>query len=207
MLRGKSKPERSALAIGVVALLLGLFETRLALGGEVQQKQKPAGVAARIDDQVITVQELEKAVALQLARFEEEKYQLLQSKLEELIEERLLAREAKRRGVTPEALLKAEVFSKVPEVTEAEVTTFITQNKARLQEETAELRRRVRDHLKDQKVAQQRRAYVASLEQGVKVQRFLEEPEPIRVAVKVEGAFMKGPKNAPVTIVEFSDFQ
>lgn len=207
MLRGKGAFQLLAIVLALGVLSLGLYEGWVAPGAEAQEKRGEPGVAAKIDDQVITLKELEKAVAVQLARVEEEKFHLLQSKLEELIEERLLAREAKRRGVTTEALLKAQVFSKVPEVTEAEVTAFITQNKARLQEETAELRRRVRDHLRDQKVAQQRRAYVASLEQDVKVQRFLEEPEPIRVAVKVEGAFTKGPKNSPVTIVEFSDFQ
>jgi protein-disulfide isomerase len=130
----------------------------------------------------------------------------MQSKLDELIEERLLAREAKRRGITTEDLLKAEVSSKVPEVTEAEITGFITQNRARLKEQTAELRPKVRDYLRDQKVAQQAKVFVARLRQGAKVAIFLDEPEPIRVAVKGEGAFVKGPKDAPVTLVEFTDF-
>jgi protein-disulfide isomerase len=126
--------------------------------------------------------------------------------LDELIEERLLEQEAKRRAMTVEALLKAEVSSKVPEVTDAEVTSFITENKARLRGETAELRPKVRDYLRDQKVAQQAKVFVARLRQGAKVAIFLEEPEPIRVAVKGEGAFVKGPKDAPVTLVEFTDF-
>src|SRR3990172_8216893 len=105
-----------------------------------------------------------------------------------------------------EALFKAEVSSKVPEVTDAEVTSFITENKARLRGETAELRPKVRDYLTSQKEAQQRRVYVARLRQGAKVAIFLEEPEPIRVAVKGKGAFVKGPKDAPVTLVEFTDF-
>ncbi len=196
-----------ATAIGLGVFLSGLLVGPFAVWAEAPGQQKEPRQAAKVDGQVITLEEVEKSVALQLGRIEEERYQLLQSKLEELIAERLLAREAKRRGGTVDALLQAEVFSKVPEGTEAEVTAFITQNKARLQEETADLRRKVRDYLREQKGVQQRHAYVASLEQSAKVQRFLEAPEPIRVAVKAEGAFMKGPKNAPVTIVEFSDFQ
>ena len=203
----KIRPNLSTAAVGVGFFLLGLFAGRYALGGEVKDKKKEPGVTARIDDQVVTMQELEKALAPQLARLEEEKYKLIESKLEELIAERLLAREAKRRGVTVEGLLKAEVVSKVPNVTEAEVTSFITQNKGRLREETAELRLKVRDYLREQKEAQQRNAFVASLEQSANVQRFLEEPEPIRVTVKAEGAFAKGAKDAPITVVEFSDFQ
>jgi protein-disulfide isomerase len=193
-------------AIGLLFLFSSLVEARFALGGEVQEKKKAPRVAAKVADEVVTLDEIEKTVASQLAQLEEQRYQLMASKLEELIAERLLAREAKRRGISVEELLKAEVLSKVPEVTEADVTAFITQNKGRMQEETAELRLKVRAYLREQKVAQQRSAYAASLERGAKVERFLEEPEPYRVTVK-EGAFATGPRDAPVTIVEFSDFQ
>ena len=207
MLRLISRQKLLKRAIGLLFLFSSLFEARFAFGGEAQEKKKAPRVAARVADEVVTLDEIEKAVASQLAQLEEQRYQLMQSKLEELIAERLLAREAKRRGIVVEELLKAAVVSKVPEVTEADVTTFITQNKGRLQEETAELRLKVREYLREQKVAQQRSAYVASLERSAKVERLLEEPEPHRVRVKVEGAFAKGPKDAPITIVEFSDFQ
>jgi protein-disulfide isomerase len=165
------------------------------------------GVAARVDGQVVTLDELEKALAPQLAKLQEQKFQLMESKLEELIAERLLTIEAKRRGITVEELLKAEVTSKAPEVTDAEVAAFMTQNKARLQGQEAELRPKVRDYLRDQKVQASRHAFLAGLQQHAKVERFLEEPEPVRIPVSAEGAFAQGPKDAPVTIVEFSDFQ
>ncbi len=202
----RTRPDLRMVALGAGLLLLGLLAGGLAVGAEVPGKKKDAGVAARIDGQVITIQELEKTLAAQLAKLEEDKYQLMKSRLEDLIAEHLLAREAKRRGMTVEDLLTAEVSSKVSEVTEADVTSFITENKARLRGEEAELRPKVHDYLRDQKVAQQQHAYVAGLRQSAKVVLFLQEPEPIRVAVKVEGAFAKGPKDAPVTIVEFSDF-
>ncbi len=203
----KETPRIGALLVCAGLLLSGLIGAWFAFGGGLKEAKNESGVAARMGDQVVTLEELEKALAPELARLEEEKYKLLESKLNELIAERLVAREAKRRGVTVEELLKAEVVSKVSEVTEAEVTTFITQNKGRLREETVELRLKVRDYLREQKEAQQRSAFVASLEQSAKVQRFLEEPAPIRVTVRAEGAFAKGPKDAPITIIEFSDFQ
>ena len=206
MFQQTMRAEHRAVATGVVLLLFGLLGARVAIGDEGQGKTKEQRAAARVDEQVITMQELENALAAQLAKLQEQKYQLIQSKLDELIEERLLEQEAKRRAMTVEALLKAEVSSKVPEVTDAEVTSFITENKARLRGETAELRPKVRDYLRDQRVGQQAKVFVARLRQGAKVAIFLEEPEPIRVAVKGEGAFVKGPKDAPVTLVEFTDF-
>jgi len=194
-----------AISVSLGLLLFGLFGGQSALAADPSEKKDPV-VAARVDEQVITMQDLENALAPQLVKLQEQKYQLMQSKLDELIEGRVLDQEAKRRGMTVEALLKAEVLSKVPMVTEVEVTSFITENKARLRGETAELRPRVRNYLRDEKVAQQQRAYVAGLLAGAKVATFLQEPEPIRVAVKGEGAFVKGPTDAPVTLVEFTDF-
>jgi protein-disulfide isomerase len=199
------KPHLQTVVIGAGLLVVGLLVGRFALGGERPGNQERE-IAARIDNQAITMQELEKILAPQLAKLEEEKFTLMQSRLEELIAERLVAREAERRGVTVEELLKAEVASKITEVTDAEVTSFMTENKGRLRGDTAELLPKVRNYLRDQKVAQQQRAYVAGLRQQSKVELLLREPEPIRIAVKVEGAFVKGPKDAPVTIVEFSDF-
>ena len=172
MFQQTMRAEHRAVATGVVLLLFGLLGARVAMGDEGQGKTKEHGVAARVDEQVITMQELEKALAAQLAKLQEQKYQLIQSKLDELIEGRLLEQEAKRRGMTVEALLKAEVSSKVPEVTDAEITSFITENKARLRGETAELRPKVRDYLRDQKVAQQARVFVARSGSSRKIATF-----------------------------------
>ena len=206
-LLGKGRSERWAAAIGTVFLLWTVLWQPSAFGAESPAKPVEPGVAAKVGGQVVTLEELEKALAPQLAKLQEQKFQFMESKLEELIEERLLALEATRRGMTIEELLKAEVTSKVAEVTDAEVTGFMTQNKARLQGDEAELRPKVRDYLKDQKTQAGHRAYLAGLQQHIKVERLLEEPEPTRIPVSAEGAFAQGPKDAPVTIIEFSDFQ
>lgn len=206
-LMGKSRSERPATAIGIAFLLWVVLWEQSAFGGGPPVKPAEPGVAAKVDGQIVTLDELEKALAPQLAKLQDQKFQLMESKLEELIGERLLALEAKRREITVEELLKAEITSKVPEVTDTEVTTFMTQNRARLQGEPAELRPKVRDYLREQKMQERRRSYLASLLQRAKVERFLEEPEPTRIPVSAEGAFTQGPKDARVTIVEFSDFQ
>lgn len=203
-LAGKSRSERWAIASCGVFLVWAVLWQPSAFGAEAPVEP---GVVAKVGDQVVTREELEEALAPQLAKLEEQKFQLMDSKLEALIEERLLALEAKRRGVTVEELVKVEVTSKVPAVTDAEVAGFMIQNKARLQGDEAELRPKVRDYLRSQKEQSGHRAYLARLQQRITVERFLEEPEPTRVAVSADGAFAQGPKDAPVTIIEFSDFQ
>jgi len=203
---GKNNVERLAVALGLVGLALGLLEPRFASGGAAEKKETGAAAAARIGDRVITMDELERSLALQLAKLQEQRYQLMQSKLEELIEQHLLEQEAKRRGVTVDALVKEDVLTKVQGVTDADVGQFMNENQARLRGNPAELRPKVREYLTSERVTAQRRAYVAGLAQKASVQVLLKEPESVRIPVKVDGAFAKGPKDAPVTIVEFSDF-
>src|SRR3972149_10384731 len=99
MFQQTMRAEHRAVAPGMFLLLLWLLAARVAIGNEGQGKTKEQRVAARVDDQVITMQELENTLAAQLAKLQEQKNQLMQSKLDELIEERLLEREAKRRAM------------------------------------------------------------------------------------------------------------
>jgi len=202
----KHNVERLAVALGLVGVALGLLEPRFASGGGAEKTGPSAAVAARIGDRIITMDELERSLALQFAKLQEQKYQLVESKLDELIEQYLLEHEAKRRGITVEALVKEDILSKVQGVTDAEVGKFMEENRGRLRGNPEELRSRVREYLTSERTASQRRAYVAVLRQKSSVEVFLKEPDPIRMVVKVDGAFAKGPKDAPVTIVEFSDF-
>ena len=164
--------------------------------------------AAKVGDEIIPLEEVERALSDQLAKIEQQRFQLLEQKIEQLVGSRLLAQEAKKRGMTVEQLLKIEVYPTAPEVTEDEVTTFLTQNRARLpQGDEAELRLKVWDYLRSQKVNQQRQVYVQSLRTQTKVTVYLEEPAATRVTVSADRGFRRGPQEAPVAMVEFSDYQ
>ncbi len=181
----------------------------LLLSGLAALAQEPGGgVAARVGGEVITLDEVTQGVRRELARIEEQRHALLEQRLDQLIGDRLLAQEARQRGVSVEDLLKSEVYAKTPEVADAEVTAFIAQHRGRLPKlEEADLRLRVWDHLRSQKVGQQRQAYVQSLRERGAVTVLLPPPPVVRHAVSADRGFAKGTKDAPVTIVEFSDFQ
>jgi len=92
---------------------------------------------AEVNGEAIAAEEVEKANAAQLAKLEEQIYDLKRQQVEVLIAERVLAREAAKRGVTVQALLDAEVTTKVALVTEQEIETFYQANKARLKGDEA----------------------------------------------------------------------
>jgi hypothetical protein len=112
--------------IGLLVLTLGIAT------GTADAQQAPAAKdptpAARVGDEVIMLQEVEQAVRPQLAKLEEQRYAILDQKLDQLIGDRLLAQEAKRHNVSVEQLLKTEVYAKAPEVPDGDVTAFINQN-------------------------------------------------------------------------------
>ena len=191
--------------IGLLVLTAGI-----GAGTAVAQKDpaKNPAPAARVGDEVITLEELEQAVKPQLAKLEEQRYEILEQRLDQLIGERLLAQEAKRRNISVEDLLKTEVLAKAPDVPDSEVTGFINQNRGRLPKmDDKELRLKVWDHLRSQKVNEQRQSYLQGLRGRSQVTVLLQEPTSARYEVSGERGFARGPKDAPVTIVEFSDFQ
>src|SRR5262245_20281709 len=90
-----------------------------------------AAPAATDGGEVITRGEVEQAGRAQLSKIDEQRQAILDEKLEELIGQKLLAQEAKKRGLSVDDLLKAEVYAKAPEVPDSEVSSFMAQNKAR----------------------------------------------------------------------------
>jgi protein-disulfide isomerase len=188
----------SLTAVALLALSIGA-------GAAAQSGKAPA---AKVGDDVITFEELEQSVKSQLAKIEEQRFAVLDERLDQLIGDRLLAQEAKKRGITVEQLIKTEVYAKAADVPDAEVSDFIAKNRSRLpQGDEAEMKLKVWDYLRGQKVTERRQVYIQSLRAPGKVTVYLEAPAATRVAVSTSKGFVRGVKEAPVTIVEFSDFQ
>jgi protein-disulfide isomerase len=161
---------------------------------------------AEVDGVAITSEEVEKPLASQLSKLEEQIYNLKRQRLEGLINEKLLAKAAAKRAISVPALLDAEVTSKVGLVTEQEIEKFYQENKARLKGEESTVRDQIRTHLQNQKLVTKREEFLRSLRSQAKVVVNLKPPPVQRVEVSVDGAPFKGAAKAPVTIVEFSDF-
>jgi protein-disulfide isomerase len=188
-----------------IGILVGLA---LALGAAAVWAQAPPGKSlAEVNGQPITEEEIDKAIAGQLSKLNEQIYTLRQQRVEATFRDRLLAQEAARRKVSVPKLLDAEVTSKVGVVTEEEVEQFYQANKGPFgTADEMEIREQIRGRLQAQKISAQREAFVQSLRKNAKVTINLQPPPVIRAEVSTAGAPAKGPANAPITIVEFTDF-
>jgi len=196
---------RKLTSIPVVTLLLCfLFVSACssATSGGKKEAAAPAASAgsnaATVDGQPISLAQLDQRVAKQL-------YEARQQALTEMVNEALLEKEAKAQGITTEALLQKEVNAKITDPTPAEVDQVWEANKARMPGKTKEqVAPDIVKWLKEQKGGQVQQAYIQGLRAKYKVQILLEPP---RVVVSVDDDPSMGPADAPVVIVEFSDYQ
>jgi protein-disulfide isomerase len=195
---------------GLLALLIAIPGCGNTAGSPAQAPSAPAAaqgeVLATVDGVAITRAEVEGALGATLAKVEEQAYQLRRDQLEDLIASRLLEAEARKRGVTVEALTAQEISGRVAPVTDADVDAFVTVNRHRIQGDPASLTPQIRSYLRSQREAERRAEFIDSLRKTAKVDVQLQAPPVFRATVATEGFPSRGPADAPVTIVEFSDF-
>jgi protein-disulfide isomerase len=163
-------------------------------------------VLARVDGESIAAEEVEEALAGQIAKLEEQIYRLKRQRIDVLVDQRLLAREATRRGISKEALVAAEITAKAGSVSENEIDAYHEENSARLPSPSQRVRDQIRTVLQQRKWEARGQQFLAELRAAAHIEVLLAEPRALRAEVSAEGEYVRGPVAAPVTIVEFTDF-
>src|SRR5262249_11398804 len=100
-------------------------------------------------------------------------------------------------------LLEAEVVSKVPKITDAEIKEFYEKNKGRIQGSLEDVAPQIERYLKQQHMQVESSRLITQLRLNSKIAYMISPP---KVEVAAIGP-SKGSPTAPVTIVEFSDFE
>jgi protein-disulfide isomerase len=186
------------------SVLASLVVTAAAEAREVSAKTTPGQPVALVGGVAITEAELGEAIEVPLRELRQREFQLRSQALDELIASRLIAQAAAAQGVPEAALVKAEVEDKAP-LADAEVKGVYEANKSRFGTlSEAEALKQVQARLLPQRQRERRAAWVRELRQKAAVKVLI---EPLRVNVDIAGRPVRGNKEAPVTIVEFSDFQ
>lgn len=175
-------------------------------GGEVVAEVKGEKITRADLESEATAQldQVEAQLAQCQRQAEQNRHQVLETSLMMMIQDRLLMAEAEAQGKTKEELIAAEIDAKITEVTDAEVDTWYAANQARIGNRPKEsIAPQIKQFLAQERQVQARTAYMDTLEAKYESKMLLEPP---RVEVAATGP-SKGPDNAPITIVEFSDFE
>jgi protein-disulfide isomerase len=163
-------------------------------------------VVAEVDGAPITRGDLDKKAAEPLLAIKQQEYEALRRALDEMVTDRLIEKAAAARKVTREALLKAEVEDRVPPPDPARLDALYEQHKHRFGGKTREeMGPEIARAVRQQELNARRQAFAEELRGKAKVRIALQPPR-AQVAIPA-GAPALGPASAPVTIVEFSDYQ
>jgi len=163
------------------------------------------GVLATVEGHDITEADIAGNIASQMAQINNQIYQAKKRAVDALIAEQLLDQEAKKRGISREQLIQQEVNAKVAPASDAEVQQVYDGVKARLGNKSLEeVKPQILQQLQNNRLQQQQQEFIRGLRKAAAVKVLLKPPV---VNIAVDGAPVRGKPDAPVTLVEFSDFQ
>jgi len=179
----------------LAALVLPLIASSCSSnGGSGERAALPAPlVVAEVNGREITLQEVDSKIAGEI-------YDARSGALEELVTDLVIETEAERRGLTTDELIEQQI-EQLGAVDDAEIAAFFEENRSRMRpDETLEnVGPQIRGFLEQQR----EQAALGALRDTAAVSIRLEPP---RIEIAAIGP-SRGPDDAPVTIVEFSDYQ
>ena len=160
---------------------------------------------AKVGDQIITEAELEAAAGPKLLQARQQIYAIKSQVLNELVFQKLLAMEAAKEGLTPDQLQAKYVDAADAQPSEEEINQLLQRVRSRLPADDEMARKQVVDFLTGQK----RQAAAQQLRDQLMAKYHVEVMlTPPRQDIEITAAdATRGPADAPVTIVEVSDFQ
>lgn len=167
----------------------------------------PNAVVATIGGEPLKAASLIERLKPVIYKIRLETYELAKKQIDQLVNDMLLLEEARRRQIGPEEIIRAEVTDKVKPPTEQEVAKFYSDNKARISGDLDSVRNQVAGYLQEQARQQLEKDLSARLRKSANIRWLITEPEPPVMSVSVDDDPARGDATAPVTIVEFTDFQ
>ncbi len=162
-------------------------------------------VVARFNDKVITNDEFAKILGHSTLQLENQLYQQKVQALTQDIFKRLVEAAAAKEGVTTDEYHKAHVASKITPPPEEEIASVMQQYRPRLPQDDAQAREQVLGFLNQQRNMRAMEDLRLQLFKEANVQITLEPPR-AEVPVRATNP-TRGPQDAPVTLVEYTDFE
>jgi protein-disulfide isomerase len=195
-----------ALSIPGWILLTGCEATEVGASAPKTDAGSPGDVVAVVAGTEITLGEIEDLSAGGLIRVRQSRYDLLRGTLERLGIMKLIEMEAAERGITTEELQLTEVDQKVQPPTEREVEMTYEANKHRSGGKTyQELRNSILKTMIRERVVVRENQFINQMKE--KYGFVVSLPAP-RVDLELtEATPTRGNATAPITLVEFGDFQ
>jgi protein-disulfide isomerase len=190
--------------LGILTIIFCLIPVAVLAPGAQGQTGASREPIARIGDQAIYDADLLPSIGGQLFQLKNQEYELKSKELEKLVNQRLLESAAKGKGLSTDAFLEQTVDRTLPPPTPGEVEAYYLAQKDQINRPLSEVKPQMEQALMEAKRQQARQDYLDSLQQKSSVAILLPRP---KIDVAADPSRLRGNPDAPVTIVEFSDFQ
>jgi protein-disulfide isomerase len=162
---------------------------------------------AIIDGQPITEDQLPAADQAQLTRMMGQVYTVKMRALHAVLDQKLIAAEATRKGVTEEQLFNTEVVAKVADPSEDQIRAYYDSRPEMKQQPYEAVKDKIRDGMKAVEISKARASYIQELmQQAINDGDLSLLIAPPAIEIAADPSRLRGDPKAPVTIVEFSDF-
>jgi protein-disulfide isomerase len=192
---------QSANSVQIIFSLTAIFALMPALGGQAKPGRQPV---ARIGDQAIYEEDLLAPIEGQLLQLKNQEYELKIRALTNLVDQRLVEYEAKKQGLSAEAFLEQTVDRNLPAWNILELEGFYLAQSDRINKPLSEVRAQMERAFVLARLKLARQEYIDRLRKKAGVTILLSRP---KFEVVADLSRVRGNVDAPVTIVEFADFQ
>jgi protein-disulfide isomerase len=167
----------------------------------------PTAVLATVAGKPITAGVIIERLKPEIYKMQLSVYEIESEALERTINDMLLIAEANRRNVPPEEIVRTEISEKSHPPTEAEVAKFYADNKTRIGKDLDSVRNQLAEYLQEQGRQRLERTMSDTLRKGAQIRLLISEPQPPTQIISTDDDPSRGVATAPVTVVEFTDFQ
>jgi protein-disulfide isomerase len=183
----------------ISALILGLAAT---LTFNCAAQSQDSTVVAKIAGTNLTTADFEKTQASDLLQARYQMYLSERKILDQYIDNQLLEVQAKKEGVTVDQLLEKEAYKGITDPTEDQLAVYY--EGLGVDQPFATVHDQILTHIRDLRRSKAKTKYVDALRTKSNIKILLAPPT---VKVDAENGNFHGSKDAPVTLVEFADYQ
>ncbi|MGH7905653.1 MAG: thioredoxin domain-containing protein [Candidatus Binataceae bacterium] len=203
-LKSRSRAMFAAIAVIAGALVIGVWLPTSAIAQD-SGSSNDNKVVAEVGSYQITKAEVDKEIKPQVTAWENHLYQLRRQAIDKLADDYLIEQAAKKNHMTVDQYMKKQMAEKKEKpVTEKDARAYYDAHQAQIGRPFDMIKAPLLAALQRRQTQTARQEMLAKLRQGAHLKVMLAPP---RLNVATGNAPSLGPKNAPITIVEFADFE
>jgi len=187
----------AAITAGLALLAIGTGRLTAA------QPEDSSPVIATVGDHKITEAQVDAKLKPQIASWESHLYQLRRQAIEQIADDYLVKQAAKKENLSVDDYMKKELGTP-PTITDKDARNYYDMHQGQINRPYDDIKQPLINALQRHAEEQQRQDLMDKLEAGNDIKIDIQPP---RLTVDTAGHPALGPKDAPIVIAEFGDFQ